>query len=121
MYRLFLITFFALTASLVMPINANAAIPTPACPVIYGGGEIDCAKISQAVLNATAAPSNPNTQPANPVQQAPVQSAPAMTKGGLPVHEPTQTRTTPATGPEMWALVSLVPMAGAGLWLKRRV
>lgn len=103
-----LLTIFAFALS---PIQAQAATatPTPACAVIYGGGAIDCAKMKQAIVKNVQ--STPTPQPANQ----------ATTKGGLPVYEPTQTRTTPSTGPEAWALVSLLPMAGAGIWLKKRM
>lgn len=110
--------FFSLLASSIFfltPKETYAATPTPTCTVIYGGGTIDCAKISQAVMQPTTAPSNQNTQPAKQTQQ------PAMTKGGLPVHAPSQTKTTPATGPEAWSLLSLLPMAGAGIWLKKKI
>jgi len=137
MYKTVFFNLFVLSLLFLTPKAANAATPTPiqsgptpACVIIFGGGTIDCAKISQAVMQPTTAPavpSNQNTQPAKQTQQPSspdkigVQSGQAMTKGGLPVHAPSQTKTTPATGPEAWSLISLLPMAGAGIWLRKRV
>lgn len=56
---------------------------------------------------------------ATPTPKAP-QNTQQTTKGGLPVYPPTQTKTTPPTGPEALALVGLIPAAGLGFWLKKR-
>lgn len=42
------------------------------------------------------------------------------TKGGKPVYQPTQTKSTPATGPEDWAVFGLIPTGAAGYWLRRK-
>lgn len=45
---------------------------------------------------------------------------PPTTKGGLPVMPVPQTSVTPKTGPEMLALIGLLPTAAAGFILRRR-
>lgn len=47
-------------------------------------------------------------------------ATPQTSKGGLPVYQPTQTKKTPDTGPEMLALFGLVPAAAAGFWLRKK-
>jgi hypothetical protein len=41
------------------------------------------------------------------------------TKGGLSVFPPAKTKKTPETGPEAWALFSLLPAGALGFWLRR--
>jgi uncharacterized repeat protein (TIGR01451 family) len=45
---------------------------------------------------------------------------PPTTKGGLPVHSAPETTITPKTGPEMLALIGLLPTGAAGFILRRR-
>jgi hypothetical protein len=115
MKNILLLISIALGALTFSPAMAQAETPS-ACTIIYGGGAIDCKTMKQAITQAQPT-SAPQQAPAN---TAPVQQQPATTKGGLPIHKPTQTNTTPATGPEAWSLLSLLPMAGAGIWLKKR-
>ncbi len=42
------------------------------------------------------------------------------TKGGLPIYAPSNTKTTPDTGPEAWALIGLLPAGALGVWLRRK-
>jgi uncharacterized repeat protein (TIGR01451 family) len=42
------------------------------------------------------------------------------TKGGLPVYTPTQSRRTPATGPETLGLLALLPSGILGYYLRRK-
>lgn len=44
----------------------------------------------------------------------------AATKGGTTIYPPTQSGTTPETGPQAFALFALIPLAGLGLWLKKK-
>ena len=46
--------------------------------------------------------------------------APVTTKGGIPVMPAPTIAKTPATGPEMLSLIGLIPMAGAGLFLRKK-
>lgn len=43
-----------------------------------------------------------------------------VTKGGLPVHEAPVVKTTPPTGPELFALIPLIGSAGAGMFLRKK-
>ena len=79
---------------------------TPTCTIIYGGGEVDCTKNKSATPTLTTSPA----QPANPPQ----------TKGGLPVYDSQTATTTPATGPETFALISMIPVALAGWYLRKK-
>lgn len=45
---------------------------------------------------------------------------PNTTKGGLAVYPPSQTKTTPQTGPEVLALIGLLPAGAVGFWLRRK-
>ncbi len=70
-----------------------------------------CIQINKPKVAAPIVTPKPTAQPAK--QQT-------TTKGGLPVYPPTQTKTTPPTGPEALALIGLIPAAGAGFWLKKK-
>lgn len=43
-----------------------------------------------------------------------------VTKGGLPVKPAVKAAQTPPTGPEMWALIGLIPAGLSGILLRRR-
>lgn len=43
-----------------------------------------------------------------------------VTKGGLPVYSPSNTKTTPQTGPETLALIGLLPAGALGFWLRHK-
>jgi len=45
---------------------------------------------------------------------------PFETKGGLKVYPPVTSKQTPPTGPEMWALVGLIPSGLAGFALRKK-
>lgn len=45
---------------------------------------------------------------------------PITTKGGIKVFPPPVITTTPATGPEMFALIGLIPGAGLGFFLRKK-
>lgn len=47
-------------------------------------------------------------------------SHPNITKGGLAVYPPSNTKTTPQTGPEAFALIGLLPAGAVGFWLRRQ-
>jgi len=68
------------------------SVHAQACAPLYGGGAMDCSK---------------------PIQ-------PKQTKGGLPIHPKPDAKTTPATGPEAIALISLIPIAIAGFYLRHK-
>jgi uncharacterized repeat protein (TIGR01451 family) len=40
------------------------------------------------------------------------------TKGGLVIHQPAQSKTTPSTGPEALAIAALLPLGGLGFFLR---
>jgi uncharacterized repeat protein (TIGR01451 family) len=64
--------------------------------------------ISKDILNNT---SSSTAQPSNPPTSA----------GGLPVYPPqVQSKTTPSTGPESWAIAALLPLGLAGIYLRRK-
>lgn len=44
----------------------------------------------------------------------------AETKGGTTIYPPTQSGTTPETGPQALALFALIPLGGLGIWLKKK-
>lgn len=89
------------------------------CKPLYGGGvtkEQACGKQTtpQARPNPTTRPlSNINKpQPTSPQRNA--------SKGGLPVSSPTQTKTTPNTGPEVLGALVLPMAAGLGYYLRKK-
>ncbi|MEK7376716.1 MAG: hypothetical protein AABZ57_06095, partial [Candidatus Margulisiibacteriota bacterium] len=49
----------------------------------------------------------------------PIITQPATTKGGKQIFPASTTRTTPKTGPEALSLISLIPLATTGFWLRR--
>lgn len=51
----------------------------------------------------------------------PGSTVPTTTKGGLPILPPQTVKTTPSTGPEAIALISLIPGALAGIALRKKV
>lgn len=61
---------------------------------------------------------NGTTPAANETTPTPTR-APA-TKGGTTIYPPTQSKTTPETGPQALALFGLIPLGGLGWWLKRK-
>jgi hypothetical protein len=65
----------------------------------------------QVCTNATS--SQENTTPT----QA---TAPQQTKGGLPIYPASNTKSTPSTGPEDWALPSLLFLGATGLLLRNK-
>lgn len=50
---------------------------------------------------------------------APLPTQTNITKGGQQVYPAPDTNNNPNTGPEMFALIGLIPAAAAGLWLRR--
>lgn len=85
--------------------------------------EIVTCVVNQAVVTVNKEKSQDNTRfciDKNAVLAAQTKKNPTTTKGGLPVYQPTQSKTTPATGPEMLALVGLAPAAGLGFYLRRK-
>jgi hypothetical protein len=94
---------FLLAYTLILPASTFAQ---EGCTVVYGGGQVDCANITPVVASPT-----PTTAP--PVNQT-------KSKGGLPIQPKTDVKTTPATGPETLALISLLPMAAAGFYLRNK-
>lgn len=105
---LFLLTIlFQLTTGRVFA-QTETPIASPACKPIFGGGEFTCEH--QTTSTPTPTKSAPTATP-SPKQQ---------TKGGLPVEKQSKAKSTPATGPEIWTLIGLIPAAGIGLWLRRK-
>jgi hypothetical protein len=98
----FLLLITVLSFSLLFPLKAEAAD----CTVLYGGGKIACAQPTPTVTPTPPAGAKLPT--------------PAKTKGGLPVHSPAAVKTTPATGPEAFGLLGLIPAAAAGFWLRNK-
>jgi hypothetical protein len=94
------------------------------CTIIYGGGEIPCATTPTiAGDQPTATPTTKKQPTATPTKKPtnqPKPTNPPQTKGGLPVHSPTQTKTTPPTGPEAFSLLALIPAAAAGIYLRKK-
>lgn len=84
------------------------------CDVVYGGGEINCEATPSAAVKMSPTPTRV------PVQKPAASSGQNTTKGGLPVYEPTKATETPSTGPEAFGLITLLPAAAAGIWLRRK-
>src|SRR6185437_4238270 len=59
----------------------------------------------------TPAPQSPTATP---------QSAPSQTKGGLPIYPSSNSQSTPSTGPDDWALPSLLFLGAVGLLLRKK-
>jgi len=97
-----------IVASTFLTLLSNPVYAADDCTIIYGGGEIKC----------QATPSANQTNPAPPPTT--VNQPPATTKGGLPVYTPTPATQTPGTGPEALGLLSLIPAAAAGIFLRRK-
>lgn len=108
MHTFFFTVTLVLFSLILLPVSTAQAAES--CTIIYGGGEIEC----EATVSATAKPT------ATPTQRANQQGSAGTTKGGLPVHEPTNATTTPETGPEMLGLATLIPAAGLGYYLRRK-
>ncbi len=71
------------------------------------------------VINQAKAVSNGNES--SDIAQVCVEKTVVTTKGGNPVMDTPKGMTkTPGTGPEMLALVGLIPAAGAGMFLRRK-
>jgi hypothetical protein len=98
MYRLLI----AIVIGLMFQFSATAAFAAD-CTIIYGGGVIDC--------SSTITPT--------PTSQTSAKNQ-TQTKGGLPVHKPTDAKKTPATGPETIGLIGLIPAAAAGFFLRKK-
>ena len=96
MYKILFFAALGLFFTLIIVVKPTLAAD---CTVVYGGGTIDCSKITPTPV-AT-------------------QTTQTQTKGGLQVKKPTNASKTPATGPEALGLISLVPMAAAGFWLRK--
>lgn len=94
------------------------------CTIIYGGGTIPCATTPTPKSDKPTATPTVNKQPTATPTKAPTNQPnptnPPTTKGGLPVHSPTQAKTTPPTGPEALTLIGLIPVAGMGIYLRRK-
>jgi len=104
-----LLTFFIVVPSVVSIVNADSTD----CRIIYGGGEV-CMTPTPGPILKNVTPTNSQPTPTPRPTNAPT------TKGGLKVFPPTQTKTTPKTGPEALSLISLIPTAGLGFWLRRK-
>ena len=61
---------------------------------------------------AGQAPSNQTNSSAN--------QTPTQTKGGQTIYPVSQSKTTPSTGPETWAIVALIPLGGIGMLLRNK-
>ena len=109
-----LLSFFSLFAPVAFSANE--------CTVIYGGGEIDCKATITATAKVTPSPTRSlEKKPATESgQTSPSANAEQTTKGGLPVYEPTKADVTPPTGPEALALVTLIPAAALGFYLRKK-
>lgn len=88
-----------LTVGVLLTVAINPVFAADGCTIIYGGGEIKC----DATQSAQPVTTNTTT-----------------TKGGLPVYAPAQATNTPGTGPEALGLLSLIPAAAAGIFLRRK-
>lgn len=78
-----------------------------------GGQGITCV-VNQAMAEVSGSQSKDNSQFC-------IEKVVSTTKGGQPVMDtPKGLTKTPATGPEMLALVGLLPAAGAGMYLRRK-
>lgn len=83
------------------------------CTIIYGGGEIACTTTtSNDTKKLTVTPAQSG--------QAQTSTNSETTKGGLQVYAPTKAAETPATGPEALALITLIPTAAAGWYLRKK-
>jgi hypothetical protein len=112
MYKYFLA--FGVTLLLLLTSLTKTSFAQEDCTIIYGGGETNCKAATNAGKQTTATPT-----PAQDNKPQPT-NAPT-TKGGLPVYKPTQTTQTPETGPEAYALISLVPAAALGFYLRSKI
>jgi|GEM_PF-4348100 len=106
MYRSFLIIAAIFFTLILLPTQSAQAAE---CPVVYGGGKVICG-------TPTATPTPAPTQPVSNTKTV----LPQQTKGGLPINKPTPTKTAPATGPEVFGLIGLIPAAAAGFYLRKK-
>lgn len=90
-----------------------AGVHAQACQPLYGGG------VTEQEYCPTPPPDD--EQEPLPQEQAeqPVQND-RTTKGGLPVKEPSQTDTTPDTGPAALGLLGLLPVGAIGLYFRHK-
>ena len=100
-------TIFSLLIGVLLQLSLAPAYAQE-CTIIYGGGQVGCAKTAGATTTIVKTPTPAKT------------SSASQTKGGLPIHNEPDAKTTPATGPEMLGLISLIPAAGMGIWLRRK-
>lgn len=77
----------------------------PSCQPIFGGGEYTCSNQKKITQSPT---------PANKISKQ-------TTKGGLTVEKQSNATKTPATGPESLAILILIPAAGMGIWLRKKI
>lgn len=97
-----------MTCSVLLTIVSKPVFAADDCTIIYGGGEIKCEATQSADKKITATSTEP------------VVTNPPTTKGGLPVDTPPPATQTPGTGPEALGLLSLIPAAAAGIFLRRK-
>ena len=79
--------------------------------------------VNQAIATANNVQAQDNSQfciQKEVITATPQLTNPPTTKGGLPVFQPTQTKKTPPTGPEDWAVFGLLPSGALGYWLRKR-
>jgi hypothetical protein len=105
---------FALTVLFLLNIPQTFAAN---CSPLYNGGVTK----QQYCFNPTPTPANANTD-RNVVQPkaTPKPNLPQQTKGGQRIYPATQSKTTPSTGPEEWALPALFLIGIMGFWLRNK-
>lgn len=108
-----------LTLSLFLLASGKSVFAADDCTIIYGGGEIKCQATQNANKTITATSTQPVTTPTTG-SASNAANAGQTTKGGLPVYSPTPATETPGTGPEAFGLISLIPAAAAGLYLRKK-
>jgi uncharacterized repeat protein (TIGR01451 family) len=82
---------------------------------------------SRCVINQASVTANNKTSQDNALicldktaTSTPSPSNGTVTKGGLIIHKPSTTKTTPSTGPEALAIIGLAPLGALGYILRKR-
>jgi uncharacterized repeat protein (TIGR01451 family) len=76
---------------------------------------------TQFCLQKTGQDQTPGQWQAQPTApQANTNTAPSPTKAPMPVYDISKQQTVPKTGPEMLALIGLIPAGAAGIFLRRK-
>jgi hypothetical protein len=88
---------------------------TPSCYKLYGGG----VTTNQYCPKPPIDTSTKKTTHQQAVKQITSQIK-TQTKGGQTIYPITKAKVTPETGPELWMILGLLPLAGCGFFLRNK-